>query len=551
MMNYKAMFKMKFIQIVFVFILLSISVSAQLSQGIEYLNSEMYTTGKIYFKTLYTDLTLKPEVSYYLGETYRLSGKPDSAAIYYELGLQQEKPNALCMVGKAGLLMSTDPTQAADLIKKANSVKEYKKNPALHVALAKVYASIKQFDKAFEILNAAKVIDKNYINIYLTEGDIFYNQNKTGEAASKFESALSFDASCKTAYFKLARIYYLGKMYPQSLEFIEKSKTVDEHFPPVLKLSGDIYYEQGKYAKAIGAYSEYLQSDEAVLADHSRYAYALFFNKEYKKSIEELNQIMPLEPGNLVFKRLMAYNLYETGEFKTGLDQMKDFFASSNPSEVIVSDYKYFARLLQKNNQDSLAITHFKKATENSQSPLEFNKEISQSFEKMKNYTGAAAYLEKHFKTNKNIVPADLLLWGRNCYFAAGAIDSAAIAQNPAKADERKALYLKADSIFGDFAIRYPDHYMGYFWRARVNAILDPNTESGLAKPHYEKVAEILEKTNNTERKKEMIESYQYLGYYYYLKEDKTNSLIYFNKIIAIDPNNSVALEAIKGIEQL
>ena len=71
---------------------------------------------------------------------------------------------------------------------------------------------------------------------------------------------------------------------------------------------------------------------------------------------------------------------------------------------------------------------------------------------------------------------------------------------------------------------------MGYFWRARVNAILDPNTELGLAKPYYEKVVEILEKTNTAERKKEMIEAYQYLGYYYYLKEDMTNSLIYFNK---------------------
>jgi tetratricopeptide (TPR) repeat protein len=339
-------------------------------------------------------------------------------------------------------------------------------------------------------------------------------------------------------------------MYPQSLEYIAKLNAVDAHFPPCLKLAGDIYYEQGKYAKAIEAYSEYLQSDEAVLADHSRYAYALHFNKEYQKSIEELNKIMPLDPNNVVFKRLMAYNLFETGEFKTGLDQMKDFFATTKSSDVIVSDYKYFARLLQKNNQDSLSIVQYKKAMESSQSPLEFNKEISQSFEKLRNYGGAASYLERHFKTNKNIVAADLLMWGRDCYFAAGAIDSAAIAQNPAKADEKKALYLKADSIFADFTIRYPEHYMGYFWRARVNAILDPNTELGLAKPHYEKVAEILEKTNNAERKKEMIESYQYLGYYYYLKEDMPNSLIYFNKIIAIDPNNSVAQEAIKGIEE-
>jgi tetratricopeptide (TPR) repeat protein len=550
MMNYNNIFKMKFLQILFVFLLLSISVSAQFSQGIEYLNSEMYATSKKYFTKLFDDSTLKPEVCYYLGETYRLMGKPDSAAAYYELGLKQEKPNALCMVGKAGILMATDPSQAAELIKKASSVKEYKKNPALYVALAKAYASNKQFDKAFEALNTAKVIDKNYINIYLTEGDIFLSQNKSGEAASKFESALSFDAKCKTAYFKLARIYESGKMYPQSLEFIEKLKTVDAHFPPCLKLEGDIYYEQGKYAKAIDAYSEYLQTSEAVLADHSRYAYALYFNKEYQKSLEELNQITPLDPNNIVFKRLKAYNLYETGEFKAGLDQMKEYFDTTNSSDIIVSDYKYFARLLQKNNQDSLSVLYYQKAMESSQAPLEFNKEISLSFEKMKNYSGAAAYLEKHFKTNKNLVPVDLLIWGRDCYFAAGEIDSAAIAQNPAKADERKALYLKADSIFGDFAVRYPDHYMGYFWRARVNAVLDPETELGLAKPYYEKVAEILEKTNNAERKKEIIEAYQYLGYYYYLKEDLPNSLIYFNKIITIDPNNSVAQEAIKGIQK-
>jgi len=246
----------------------------------------------------------------------------------------------------------------------------------------------------------------------------------------------------------------------------------------------------------------------------------------------------------------MAYNLYETGDFKAGLDQMKEFFSTTKSSAVLVSDYKYYARLLTKKHQDSLAIVNYQKAIGNSQSPLEFNKEISQSYERLKNYNEAATYLEKHFKTNKNIVPADLLLWGRDCYFAAGAIDSTTIAKDSAKAEVRKSLYLKADSIFGDFSIRYPEHYMGYFWRARVNAVLDPNTELGLAKPYYEKVAEILEKTNSAERKKEMIESYQYLGYYFYLKEDMPNSLIYFNKIIAIDPNHTVAQEAIKGIGQ-
>ena len=94
---------------------------------------------------------------------------------------------------------------------------------------------------------------------------------------------------------------------------------------------------------------------------------------------------------------------------------------------------------------------------ENSQARLKFNKERIQSFEKMKNYSGAATYLEKHFKTNQNLVPADLLLWGRDCYFAAAAIDSAAIALDSTKADERLALYLKADSILGTLPYVIPN----------------------------------------------------------------------------------------------
>lgn len=541
---------MKFYKIFLVLMIPVFPVAAQISQGFDYIHCEMYTTGKKHYSTLLDDPTLKPEACYYLGEIYRLSGKSDSAAYYYEMGLNQETPNALCMAAKAGLIMATDPTQAADLLKKAASGKEYKKNPAVFVAIAKAYAMNKQYDKAFETLNYAKDLNKNYTEIYLTEGDILYQQGKLGEAASKIESAIVFDPNCKTAHVELAKFYYRGKMYVQALEYLDKLKSIDAAFPPALKLYGDIYYEQGKYSKAVEVYALYLQTGEAVLNDHVRYSYALHFNKDFKKSLEELKALIPSNPDKPVLKRLMAYNLNETLEYKYGLETIKDFFNSVKDSGIISSDYKYYAFMLQKDGQDSLAIINFLKAMETSTTPLEFYKEIALSYEKMKKYKEAAAYFKKHVLAGKNIVPADLLYWGRDLYFASGAIDSVAIALDSTRIIEKRNLYLEADSVFGDFSVRYPEHYMGYFWRARVNAVLDPETETGLAKPYYEKVAELLEKTNAAERKKEMIEAYQYLGYYYYLKEDIPNSLIYFNKIIVLEPNNSVAQDAIKGMNQ-
>jgi tetratricopeptide (TPR) repeat protein len=142
-------------------------------------------------------------------------------------------------------------------------------------------------------------------------------------------------------------------------------------------------------------------------------------------------------------------------------------------------------------------------------------------------------------------------MWGRDCYFAAGSIDSVAIAANPQDSIVKKELYQKADSVFAELVKRIPDNYLGYFWRARVNALIDPETTQGLAKPYYEQTVAILEKSDNKNNgnKRELIESYQYLGYYYYLKEDFPNSKLYWNKILEIDPSHAVAKQALEGLQ--
>lgn len=541
---------MKLLKYTLVLLLFSNSLFAQIDQGISLINAEMFVSAKKYFKLLIEDPTLKSEACYYMGEIYLITGNTDSASWYYETGIKSAVPNALCMVGKAGLVMKNDAATAADMIKKAGQIKEYKKNPALPVAIAKAYAFNKQFDKALETLSSAKELNKNYTDTYLIEGDIYLELEKPGDAAGKYESAITMNAKCKEAYYKVAWIYYRGKLQSQSIEYLNKLLAIDANFPPALKLLGDIYYDQGKYAKTAEYYAQYLQSDEAELNDRIRYAYALHFNKEYNKSIEEIRALLPSNPDKPVLKRILAYNFDETSDNKMGIETIRDFFNSVNDSDIISSDYRHYAFMLQKDGQDSLAIINFEKAMKTSSTPVEYYKEIATSYEKMKKYSEAVIYYKKHVSSGKNIVPADLLYWGRDCYFAASAIDSASIAADSSLLMVRSQLYHEADSVFGDFSVRYPEHYMGYFWRARVNAILDPETETGLAKPYYEKVVEILEKSNTAERRKELVESYQYLGYYSYLKADEANSLLYFNKILAVDPENSVAKQAIEGMQR-
>ena len=58
----------------------------------------------------------------------------------------------------------------------------------------------------------------------------------------------------------------------------------------------------------------------------------------------------------------------------------------------------------------------------------------------------------------------------------------------------------------------------------------------------------MLEK-NKDKYRNELTECYRYLAYYYYLKQDMESSKSYWNKILAIDPSNATAQEALENIK--
>jgi len=134
---------------------------------------------------------------------------------------------------------------------------------------------------------------------------------------------------------------------------------------------------------------------------------------------------------------------------------------------------------------------------------------------------------------------------GRYYYYAASGLKDSTSASAKEKA---KAFLKSADQAFGVVSVRKHDSYLGYLWRARTNAILDPETTEGLATPYYEQTVAVISAKQNgaTNNKSELIESYRYLAYYYYLKADKANSISYCNKLLSLDPENQTA-KAILG----
>ena len=93
-----------------------------------------------------------------------------------------------------------------------------------------------------------------------------------------------------------------------------------------------------------------------------------------------------------------------------------------------------------------------------------------------------------------------------------------------------------------------PDFQPAYLFRARIYSNIDPNCKQGIAKLYYEKV---IEKSviDLVTYKKDILESYNYLGYYYLVNKHYCESITYWEKVIKIDSENENANLAIKDLK--
>ena len=518
-----------------------------LAKAIDLFEAGMYPAAQRYFKTQ----TASGEAYYYLGEIAFIEGKADSASFYYDKGLATDPPFMLCYVGKGKLMLKSNVKEAEATMQKAFTDKASKKDPAIYTAIGNAYAANKMNDKAKDFFKQASGIDRNYAGSYIAEGNMLMAEEKVNDASNKYDMAAFQDKKNKLSRLKLAEIYF--HVNPdQALTTLNELMAIDPNYAPAYRLLGELYYANGQAGKvgemekAGEAYSKFLSFGYGTPADYSRYATILFFNKDYKGSLAEVRKALSKNPDNLIMKRLLGYNLFEIEEHESALDAMTAFM-NDPKSTHIPTDFRYFARILRKNKQDSMSIDYYSKALELDQAnKSDILKEMAQAYESMKKYAMAGLFYEQYIESIKDdAVATDYFTCGKAFYNAGQRIKLIAAVDSI----EQIRLFQKADEKFAIVAERISTSHLGNFWRARVQTNLDPESTQGLAKPYYEQAMAILE-INPSKYPNDLFECYKYLGYYYYVQENKETSLSYLSKAQAISPNDPQVNELYKYLTQ-
>lgn len=448
-----------------------------------------------------------------------------------------------------------NPAQAAEeaehLIKGKN-----KKNMELLVAVANVYLNAGKLSEAQEYAALARKADGKSAMVSVLEGDIAVKCRNAGLASQKYEEAIYFDPECLDAYLKYADIYKSANA-SLAIEKLNQLKALQPSNTAVDKKLAEIYYLKNDFSKAAEAYSHFAMEPEVTAEELVKYAFALFLNHDFAKSLEVVNVGLQKNPRYAAFNRLAMYNYTDLKRFDEAIKAAEIFFNECDKADYSYLDYVYYGHLLEDLKRYDDAITQYEKAIELDPAKVELYQTLSLAYEQKSEYKKAIRAYQKYYSSlDRNKQTPDIQFQFGKLYYGAGTQpDSLTIT-----VEERKRFLVSADSIFQTIAVAAPDSYLGNFWRARANSALDPETSQGLAKPFYEKVATLLESKSDPHYQAALVECYSYLGYYYLLamenpalkadtKANKEASKKYWSKILTIDSSNVTAKRALDGIK--
>jgi len=528
------------------------SVALAQSIGIDY-----YKTGELEIaqSIFEKELTQNPgEANFYLGEIAYSKGDFNKAKSYYEAGMAASPEYVLNQVGLGKILLKSDTKAAENLFSQA--LKKNKKDVEVLVAVAEAYYKNGMTKKMDERMEDATKANKQSPLIYTFRGDMLKDANDIGGASGEYEQAVMFDPNYVVANIKLAQLY-TSINASIAVERLNKVLEIRPDYDLAYKYLGNVYYRNGNYKRAIEAFDTFFKKGDYSTDDLTRYAASLFFDGRYDEASKLITEGIAKNPDSFVLNRLLMYSALEREDYAGGLTVADRFFSvNRGDNEYIARDYITYAKILTKNDQFDKAMQQYDLAIQLDPDQYEIYKEIAETLANSGETAKAGDYFKKYIQAAGEKTEAlDYFNMGRYYYMAAG---TAMKDTTNVEASEKMKHYLaEADSAFAVVSERIPESHLGFLFRARTNSLLDPTADLGLAKPYYEKTLEILlAKDDQASVRRELIEAYRYLSYYYYVQFDKDKSednkaktLEYSNKLLEIDPANSTATQLVEALK--
>ncbi|MBL7944020.1 MAG: tetratricopeptide repeat protein [Flavobacteriales bacterium] len=528
---------------VFAFCLYAAADAQTIKDGIKKTMNERYEAASADFRALLAKEPSNAAAMFYSGDNYYYWGQLDSAETMFTKGAATDPALPLNYVGLGRLAWNKgNAAGCAENFTKAHGMITAKGNKVpmdvqvvvlLKMAETYILSENKNLDQANAyIQQALKLNDKNP-EVYIQWGDMNFEKGSANrsDVIAQYNKAYDTDPTYTRALLRQGQLWSRVKNYDLAIEWLDKAITNDPNFAPAYREKGDVLFRSAngnseKVKQAAEAYKRYLELNDSPSA-RTKYVGLLMELKEYALALEQLNRVMKSDSSNALLFRGLGYSYFETKDYGNAVTNMKKFFSKVEGDDrykVLPSDYSYLGRAMIQSGQDSLGVEQLMKAVDMDADYLEGYSEIASVYYKQKKYDLAAQYYKARITHSRKPEQLDYFFLGKSLYFAKN--------------------YTASDSAF----MACSGYAESFYWRGQCNAKLDnQEAPTGLAKPFFETfITKVGTDPANIEaNKKNLVQAYSYLGFYYYTVKNFSCSRAAWTEVQKLDAANEKAKAAL------
>ena len=530
-------------------------------EGEEYYKADQLNNAKeLLQRNMNNAGTDKAISNYYLGLIALREGNKSEAEKYFNAGTEANPDYAFNYVGLGQInLMNGNKKGAEDLFKQAKGVlKNKEEKAALDIAIARAYYNV---DPSLY----AKEIDKNIVqaqkdspkqgpawtdpSIYLFEGDRFKDLKDVGKAANQYEMAANYNPEATEAYVKYANLF--NQVNPEyAIQMLNRLLSINPQSALGQRELANAYYNAGKFKEAAEEYNNYIKNPNHFKQDEDRYAFLLFYDKNYQGGYDYATQLLNANPGNFTAQRFQFMNAAQIDAMRDQLLPLAEKLVAAhnaNPDNKFAPiDYILIGDELSTAGRPQEAQALFEEAIANDPENPEFYKQLALVFVKENNLPKASDSFQNYIAKREKPTYNDYVQQATYAFYAGeqkrsendteGANKYYTMSgENADKAFSMSSDYPKPIKIKGDIAKQTA-----------------PENEVGSAAvPLYTQAIAIFEGLSPQDQPRyvsDAKEMYNYMGNYYLDQNDKATALIYFDKYLQLDPDNEGYRKFVDGL---
>ena len=551
------------------------SFAQDLGQAKKAIDAEKYDKAKSILKSLTISDADQGKNFFVLGNLYLTQKEEDSAKIYFQKGLLAKKSANFNYIGLGQIALDKkDAAQSNENFNKSQiDMKRKDYEEFLYIGRAFMNAEVPNYKSALIYLNKAKAIQPNDAQVLLSLGDAYFGEGNTNEAYSAYRNAYDADSTVLRAKLQLGVITKGSKAFQEAKTAFENILTIDPNYGPAYRELAETYYvwslnDKDNYAaynkKAMDYYEKYMTMTDYSLDSRMRHADFLILTKDYVALEKEANEMKKLDNVNPRILRYLGYSAYENGNDTEAIKAINDFLATPNVKSI-GRDYLYLGMaktrkaLTVTKAKDGADVNTIEKTLFNSgvadmlkgvqMDPAMANElnDIGKKFFDIKLYNEAAAIYEVATSNpNSQNFLYDNFYLGYALYF--GNVNL------PQGQKIDPSVVEKASKAFSNVIAVSPTTQDAYIYIARVNSLLENNSEAQAKMvKNYEEFIKVVTEKGEAEmakpaNKTKFVEAYTNMGTYY-VTSDKAKAREFFQKALAIEPTNEVAIARLKALK--